>query len=35
VDAVLGNRLYIHTDRAVYALIEARTKALLDTMPAQ
>ena len=34
LQAVLENRLYIHTDRAVYALIEARTKALLDAMPA-
>ena len=33
--AVLENRLYIHTDRAVYALIEARTRALLDAMPAE
>jgi NAD(P)-dependent dehydrogenase (short-subunit alcohol dehydrogenase family) len=31
--AVLEDRLYIHTDRAVYALIEARTRALLDAMP--
>jgi len=34
LEAVLENRLYIHTDRAVYALIEARTRALLDAMPA-
>ena len=34
LDAVLANRLYIHTDRAVYALIEARTHALLEAMPA-
>ena len=33
LEAVLENRLYIHTDRAVYALIEARTKALLEAMP--
>ena len=33
LDAVLADRLYIHTDRAVYALIEARTKALLEAMP--
>jgi len=32
--AVFENRLYIHTDRAVYALIEARTRALLEAMPA-
>jgi len=35
LQAVLENRLYIHTDRVVYAAIEARTKALLDAMPAQ
>ena len=35
LSAVLENRLYIHTDRAVYALIEARTRALLDAMPAE
>lgn len=35
LEAVLADRLYIHTDRAVYALIEARTKALLDAMPAE
>jgi len=34
LQAVLENRLYIHTDRVVYAAIEARTKALLDAMPA-
>jgi NAD(P)-dependent dehydrogenase (short-subunit alcohol dehydrogenase family) len=34
LEAVLDDRLYIHTDRAVYALIEARTRALLDAMPA-
>ena len=33
--AVRENRLYIHTDRAVYALIEARTRALLEAMPAE
>jgi len=33
--AVLENRLYIHTDRAVLGLIEARTKALLEAMPAE
>lgn len=33
LDAVLDNRLYIHTDRVVYAGIEARTRALLDAMP--
>jgi NAD(P)-dependent dehydrogenase (short-subunit alcohol dehydrogenase family) len=31
--AVQENRLYIHTDRVVYAGIEARTRALLDAMP--
>jgi NAD(P)-dependent dehydrogenase (short-subunit alcohol dehydrogenase family) len=35
LQAVRENRLYIHTDRVVYAAIEARTKALLDAMPAQ
>lgn len=33
--AVKANRLYIHTDRMVKGLIEARTKALLDAMPAK
>jgi NAD(P)-dependent dehydrogenase (short-subunit alcohol dehydrogenase family) len=33
LDAVLGNRLYIHTDRMMANLIEARAKALLDAMP--
>ena len=33
--AVEANRLYIHTDRAVCALIEARTRALLEAMPAE
>ncbi len=31
--AIKSNQLYIHTDRIVGALIEARTKALLDAMP--
>ena len=31
--AVLGNRLYIHTDRIMAEPIKARTKALLDAMP--
>ena len=30
--AVKGNRLYIHTDRMMAGLIEARTKMLLDAM---
>ncbi len=33
LDAVLGNRLYIHTDRLMADLIEARARALLDAMP--
>jgi NAD(P)-dependent dehydrogenase (short-subunit alcohol dehydrogenase family) len=33
--AVRENRLYIHTDRVMYAGIEARTRALLDAMPAE
>ena len=33
LDAVLANRLYIHTDRVMYAAIEARTRALLEAMP--
>ena len=33
LDAVLNDRLYIHTDRVMFAGIEARTKALLDAMP--
>lgn len=33
LEAVLANRLYIHTDRIMYAGIEKRTKALLDAMP--
>jgi NAD(P)-dependent dehydrogenase (short-subunit alcohol dehydrogenase family) len=35
LDAVLNNRLYIHTDRLMYAGIEARTRALLEAMPAE
>jgi NAD(P)-dependent dehydrogenase (short-subunit alcohol dehydrogenase family) len=31
--AVQGNQLYIHTDRMVAPMIEARTKALLEAMP--
>jgi hypothetical protein len=31
--AVKTNRLYIHTDRMMAGLIEARAKALLDAMP--
>ena len=31
--AVKANRLYIHTDRMVKGLIEARSKALLDAFP--
>jgi NAD(P)-dependent dehydrogenase (short-subunit alcohol dehydrogenase family) len=31
--AVKSDRLYIHTDRIMAGLIEARAKALLDTMP--
>lgn len=31
--AVRDNRLYIHTDRQVEALIKARTQALLDALP--
>jgi hypothetical protein len=33
--AVRENRLYVHTDRVMYAAIEARTRALLDAMPAE
>jgi hypothetical protein len=33
--AVQQNRLYIHTDRMMEALIEARTRALMDAMPNQ
>ncbi len=32
--AVLANSLYIHTDRVMAEPIQARTKALLDAMPA-
>ena len=35
LDAVINNRLYIHTDRVMYAGIEARTRALLEAMPAE
>ena len=31
--AIKANRLYIHTDRMVEGLIEARAKALIDAMP--
>lgn len=31
--AVQDNRLYIHTDRMMEQLIEARTRALLDALP--
>ncbi len=33
LDAVRAERLYIHTDRVVAAMIEARCKALLEAMP--
>ena len=33
LEAVLAGRLYIHTDRIMAPLIEARAKALLDAMP--
>lgn len=33
LDAVRGERLYIHTDRTMAAAIETRCKALLDAMP--
>jgi NAD(P)-dependent dehydrogenase (short-subunit alcohol dehydrogenase family) len=33
--AVRENRLYVHTDRVMYAAIQARTRALLDAMPAE
>ncbi len=33
--AVSENRLYIHTDRVMYAGIKARTRALLAAMPAE
>ncbi len=35
LDAVLNNRLYIHTDRVMYAGIEARTREILAAMPAE
>ena len=35
LEAVLENRLYIHTDRIMIDPIEARTRALLQAMPAQ
>jgi hypothetical protein len=35
LDAGLESRLYIHTDRVVMGLIEARTRVLLDAMPAE
>ena len=35
LSAVLENRLYVHTDRMMYAGIEARTRALLDAMPGE
>ena len=33
LEAVLADRLYIHTDRIMAPLIEARAKALLEAMP--
>ena len=33
LEAVLADHLCIHTDRAVYAPIRARTEALLAAMP--
>jgi NAD(P)-dependent dehydrogenase (short-subunit alcohol dehydrogenase family) len=33
LDAIVANRLYVHTDRVMYKHIEARTKALLEAMP--
>ena len=33
LDAVLHNRLYIHTDRYMEVAIKARAKALIDAMP--
>jgi NAD(P)-dependent dehydrogenase (short-subunit alcohol dehydrogenase family) len=33
LDAVLNDRVYIHTDRVMFAGIEARTNALLAAMP--
>jgi NAD(P)-dependent dehydrogenase (short-subunit alcohol dehydrogenase family) len=35
LDAVLANRLYVHTDRIMAGAIEARTRALLQAMPAE
>jgi len=34
LDAVREERLYIHTDRTMAQMIEARCKALLEAMPA-
>lgn len=33
LDAIVANRLYIHTDASMAPLIEARCKALLEAMP--
>jgi NAD(P)-dependent dehydrogenase (short-subunit alcohol dehydrogenase family) len=33
LEAVLSNRLYIHTDRIMASLIDARAKALLEALP--
>lgn len=33
-DAILHNRLYVHTHREIGTLIERRTKALLECLPA-
>ena len=33
LEAVLADRLYIHTDRIMAPAIQARAKALLDAMP--
>jgi NAD(P)-dependent dehydrogenase (short-subunit alcohol dehydrogenase family) len=35
LDAVKANRLYVHTDRVMYARIEARTRELLEAMPSE
>ena len=35
LSAILENRLYIHTDRVMIGPIEARTRALLEAMPAE
>jgi len=35
LQAIRNNSLYIHTDRIVADLIQARTKALLDAFPAE